>query len=249
MQISAIKTHKITEKDSDIFEILNAYLPETLPDNSVVAVTSKIVAICEGRMVKMEGANKDELIKQESQFYIPREKNKYNICVTITNNTFVASAGIDESNANGNYILWPENPQESANKIREYLTQKYGVGHVGVIITDSKTTPLRWGVTAIAIGFSGFEPLVDYIGKDDLFGRKFVFETMSVMDNLASAASFVMGEGSEQTPLSIITDIPHIQFTGKNPTQEEVDRLRISMDEDLYGEILKNAPWEKGGKE
>lgn len=249
MQINGIKTHKITEEDKDIFEILTKYLPENLPDNSVIAVTSKIVAICEGRLVKIEGVDKDTLIKQESQFYIPREKNKYNICVTITNNTFVASAGIDESNANGNYILWPKNPQDSANKIREYLTQKYGIEHIGVIITDSKTTPLRWGVTAIAIGFSGFEPLVDYIGKDDLFGRKFVFETMSVMDNLASAASFVMGEGSEQTPIAIISDIPHIQFTGKDPTQEEVDRLRISLDEDLYGEILKNAPWEKGGKE
>lgn len=254
MKVIAVKTHKITDKDRDLFNVLDKYITH-LEERSVVAVTSKIVAITEGSVVKVEDADlpagrqvKDELIKKSSQYYIPREKNKYNIMVTITDNTFIASAGIDESNANGNYILWPKNAQESANKIRKYLVNKFGKKNIGVIITDSKTTPLRWGVTAIAIAFSGFEPLVSYIGKKDLFGREFVFETMSVIDSLATAASFTMGEGAEQTPLAVITDIPHIEFTGKNPTKEELDSLKLTLDEDLYGQLLKNAPWEKGKK-
>lgn len=243
MKVTAVKTHKITTSDK-LFDILNKYITE-LEENSVVAVTSKIVSITEGRVIKTEDADKDELIRQESQYYIPREKNKYNIMVTIANNTFIASAGIDESNANGHYILWPKNPQESANKIREHLVKKFGVENIGVIITDSKTTPLRWGVTAIAIGYCGFEPLIDYIGKEDLFGRKFVFEKMSVIDNFASAAAVVMGEGNEQTPLVLISDIPFVNFKDENPKEDE---LKISLEEDLYGLILKGASWKKGNK-
>ena len=244
MIVVPVKTHKISTSDK-LFGILDKYITE-LSENSVVAVTSKIVSITQGRVVKMEDADKDELIKQESQYYLPREENPYHVSLTITNNTLIASAGIDESNADGNYVLWPENPQNSANKIREHLQQKFKLKNVGVIITDSKTTPLRWGVTAIAIAYSGFEPLIDYIGKEDLFGRKFVFEKMSVIDNFASAAAVVMGEGAEQTPIAIFTDIPFVRFVEANPTGEE---LKISLEEDLYGTILKNAPWKKGGRE
>ena len=246
MKVIPVKTHKISPNE-DLLGILDKYITE-LPDKSVVAVTSKIVATSEGRVVRIEDADKDELIKQESQYYLPREANPYRVSLTITNNTLIAGAGIDESNANGNYILWPKNAQDSANKIREHLVEKSGKENIGVIITDSKTTPLRWGVTAISIAFSGFEPLIDYIGTEDLFGRKFVFETMSVMDNLASAAAFVMGEGSEQTPISIISDIPHIVFTRRNPTQQELDKLKISVEEDLYSPIIQKADWKRGDK-
>ncbi len=246
MIVNSVKTHKITLQDK-LFDILDKYILD-LPDNCVVAVTSKIVSITEGRVIKMEGTDKDELIKSQSQYFLPRETNPYHVSLTITENNLIASAGIDESNANGYYLLWPEKPQESANKIREHLVKKFGVENIGVIITDSKTTPMRWGVTAIAIAFSGIEPIVSYIGKKDLFGREFVFETMSVIDNLASAAAFVMGEGAEQTPMAVITDIPHIQFTKRNPTQEELEKLRISVEEDLYSPILEKAPWEKGDK-
>ncbi len=243
MKVTPVKTHKISSQES-LFGILDKYIAE-LPENSVVAVTSKIVSITEGRVVKEEGTDKDELIKQESQYYLPREENPYHVSLTITNNTLIASAGIDESNANGNYVLWPQNPQQSANEIREHLSSKFGIKNLGVIITDSKTTPLRWGVTAIAIAYSGIDPLMDYIGKEDLFGRKFVFEKMSIIDNFASAAAVVMGEGNEQTPIAVITDIPFVKFTDKKPPPDE---LKISLDEDLYGPILKSVPWNRGNK-
>lgn len=248
MQVTAIKTHKITEKDTDILKILDQYLPAELPENSVVAVTSKIVSIAEGRMVKMESADKDDLIKRESQYYLPREKNKYNVSLTITRNILSASAGIDESNSNGYYVLWPKDPQKSANDIRKFLQKKFSLKHVGVVITDSKTTPMRWGVTGIAISHSGFLSLNDPIGKPDLFGRPIVHTMINVMDSLAEAAVYIMGERREQTPIAIIRDIPHIVFRKGNPAKKELDKLKITIDDDLYGEFLKNAPWEKGGK-
>ncbi|HSX40038.1 MAG TPA: coenzyme F420-0:L-glutamate ligase [Candidatus Saccharimonadales bacterium] len=258
MIVAPVRTHKITQKDTDLFKILDKYLP-SLQEKSVVAVTSKIVAICEGRIVSVQNTNpaftkssgeakKDELIKKESQLYLPRQKNKYNVSLTIANNILAASAGIDESNANGFYVLWPQNPQKSAEDVRKYLQKKFNLKNLGVIITDSRTTPLRWGVTAISIGFSGFLPLKDYIGTPDLFGRTFMFEKMSIVDNLASAASLVMGEGAEQTPIAVCCEIPNIEFIDKAFSKKELEDLQISIDDDLYGEFLKNADWEKGLK-
>lgn len=248
MKINSVKTHAITKEDTDIFKILDTYITD-FKENSILAVTSKIVSITEGSIVPMDSIDKDILIKQESQYFIPRSKNPYNVSFSVVNNTLSAGAGIDESNGNGYYILWPKNAHESANGIRAYLQKRFSLNNVGVIITDSRTTPMRWGVTAISIGYSGFKPLIDYIGEPDIFGRPFVFEKLSVIDNLASASSLVMGEGKEQTPLATITDIPFVEFVKHNPTKEEIKSLQISMEEDLYGPFLKSATWEKGDKE
>ncbi len=257
MIVTSVKTHKITAQDQDIFKILDKYLPE-LEEKSIIAITSKIVSICEGRIVKIgQGSRaclrrqgswgqKDELIEREAQYFLPRSENKYNVSLTITNNTLVATAGIDESNGDGYYILWPKNPQKTANEVREYLQKIREVREVGVIITDSKTSPLRWGVTAIAVAYSGFLPLENYIGKPDLFGRKFEFEQMSIIDNLACAVAVVMGEGSEQTPMAVITDVPNVQFQDRNPTEKELEELKINIDDDLYGPFLKNVKWKRG---
>lgn len=245
MKVTAIKTHKITTSDRDLFAILDKYLSK-LEEKSVLAITSKIVSITEGRLVKMEGTDKDKLIEQESRLYLPRSQNPYNVSFTITNNILAATAGIDESNGNGYYILWPRNPQESVNKIREYLKKKFKIKNVGVIITDSKTSPLRWGVTSIALSYSGFKPLKDYIGREDLFGRSFEFEKLSVVDSLSAAASVVMGEGAEQTPIAVINDLPFVEFQDRNPTEKELKDLVISPEEDIFGPFLKNAQWKKG---
>lgn len=247
MKVTAIKTHKITTKDNDIFKILDTYIVG-LEEKSVVAITSKIVSICEGRVVAIENGNKDELIKQESQWYLPRANNKYNVSFAINNNILAAGAGIDESNGNGYYVLWPKNPQKCANDIRAFLRKKFGIRNLGVILTDSKTTPLRWGVTGIAIAHSGFLALHDYIGAPDIFGRPFQYEKVNVMDSLAGSCVYVMGEGNEQTPLSILEDIPYVQFSMTDPSREELEALKIGLEDDLYGTFLKNAPWKKGKK-
>lgn len=247
MQVKTIKTHKITKSDKDIFEILDKYLAE-FSENSILVVTSKIISITERRIVPVGNSNKDELVEKESEYFLPKEENKYGFHLTITQNLLIPAAGIDESNGNGYYILWPENPQESANKIREYLVKRFNIKHAGVIITDSKTTPLRWGTTGVAIAYSGFRPLNNYIGKKDLFNREMRVTTSNVMDGLAAAAVVVMGEGQEQTPLATISEIPNVEFQDRNPTSEEVKDLKIDLDTDVYSSILKRAPWKKGEK-
>jgi len=245
MKVTAIKTHKVTANDHNLIKILDKYLPR-LEEKSILAITSKIVSITEGRLVKMDGVDKDELIRQEAQFYLPRPKNQYNVSFAIARGILAASAGIDESNANGYYVLWPKDPQKTANDVRRYLKRRFSLKNVGMIITDSKTTPMRWGVTSIALAYSGFKSLKDYIGKEDLFGRKFEFEKLSIIDSLATSASVTMGEGSEQTPLAIISDIPFVDFQDKNPTKKELKELEITVDIDIYGPFLKNVQWKKG---
>lgn len=245
MKVVAIRTHKITASDQSLLKILDKYLLK-LEDRSILAITSKIVSITEGRLVKMDSVDKDELIKQEAQFYLPRSQNRYNVSLTITRNMLAATAGIDESNANGYYILWPKDPQATVNSVRAYLKKRFKIKNVGVIITDSKTSPLRWGVTSIALAYSGFASLKDYIGSKDLFGRKFEFEKLSIIDSLAGAASVVMGEGAEQTPLAVISDLPFVEFQDRNPSQKELNGLKIKIDEDLYGPFLQNVKWIKG---
>jgi dihydrofolate synthase / folylpolyglutamate synthase len=247
MIVNAIKTHKITSEDSDLFKILDQYI-EKIEENSVLAVTSKIVSITEGQLVPMDSSDKDELIKQESEYFLPRSENKYNVSFSIRNNMLVVSAGIDESNGNGFYILWPKNAQDSANKIRKYLRIKFKLKNLGVIITDSRTTPLRWGVTGAAIAYSGFKPLKDYIGSPDLFGRAIEHTKLNIADALATSAALVMGEAEESTPIAVIKEIPMVEFIENDPTKEELKELKIKMEDDLYYLLLKNAPWQKGGR-
>lgn len=247
MKVAAVKTHKITKSDHDLFVILVKYLPK-IEEGSIVAVTSKIVSICEGRIVPVEGTDKDQLIKQEADLYLPREENRYNLFLTIRDNLLGISAGIDESNANGYYVLWPKDSQTTANKIREYLTFRFNLKNVGVIITDSKTTPLRWGVTGAALAHSGFSALNDMIGTPDIFGRVLKMTKVSVLDGLAASAVLAMGEGAEQTPISLISDVPFVQFQDRNPTEKELAELKIDIEDDVYAPLLKGVHWRKGGK-
>lgn len=247
MKVTGIRTNVITKGDS-IEDVLQTYLPEKLEEKTVIAITSKIVSICEGQLIKIEDADKDELIKQESQWYLPRKINKYNISYAIVHNFLVGGAGIDESNGNGSYILWPKDPQKSANNAREFLQKKYKLKHIGVIITDSKANPLRWGVTAASIAYSGFKVLKNYIGTPDIFGRPFTFETLNIADALAASAGIVMGEGAEQTPLAVIEGIPHIEFQDRNPTEKEIKELKIEPEDDIYAPLLTSVTWLKGKK-
>lgn len=246
MRVTSIKTDKLSPP---IAEPLTKVLDSTISsfqEKSILVVTSKIVSICEGRVVKVGNIDKHALIEKESEFYLPASKSKYDLMLTIHNNLMVPSAGVDESNGNGYYILWPENPQKSANAIREYVMNRFAVTKVGVIITDSHTSPLRWGTTGVSIAFSGFEPLRNYIGSPDIFGRKLQMTKANVVDALAVSAVLVMGEGSEQTPLAVISDIPFVKFQNRNPTEEELGNLKIDIEDDVYAPVLTSVDWKKG---
>jgi dihydrofolate synthase / folylpolyglutamate synthase len=69
---------------------------------------------------------------------------------------------------------------------------------------------------------------------------------VNVVDALAAAAVLVMGEGSEQTPLAIISDLPFVTFYDRDPSMEELQQLRIAIDDDLYGPLLTSVRWRKG---
>lgn len=245
MKITGIKTDIIRVGEHTLASFLDAYVPE-LREGSVVAFATKVISVCEGRVVPLEGNEKDALIKQETSYYLPSHTNPYNVTLSITHNLMVASGGIDESNAGDNYVLWPKDLQASVNAIREHLAAKFKLQKLGVILTDSTTRPFQWGTTGLGIAYSGFKPLKSYIGTPDIYGREFKFHQNNIMNGLAAAAVVVMGEGNEQTPLAIIEDVPFVEFVPRNPTTEELAQLRISLEEDLYSLLLKNAPWEKG---
>jgi putative folate metabolism gamma-glutamate ligase len=243
VKISALHTHKISHLDTDLLAILDRYVP-ALGEGSVVAITSKIVALAEGRSMPMAGADKKQLIAEEADYLLPA--NAYGVYLTLTRGLLIATAGIDESNSDGRFVLWPSDPQRTANAVRAHLAQRFGLEKVGVILTDSKTSPLRIGVTGIALAHSGFLALNDLVGTPDLFGRALRMTKVNVTDALATAAVLVMGEGNEQTPLAVIEGASFVRFQDRDPSAAELAQLRVEPEDDLYAALLTSAPWQRG---
>lgn len=246
MHISALHT-PIVEANDDLFALLDAAFP-VLPERSVVVVTSKIISLCEGRVVPIGTVSKEALVAQEADKYISMGNSKYGVMLTVIRNQMFANAGIDESNSNGNYVLWPEDPQRSANEIWQHLRKKTGVKELGVIVSDSRVAPLYWGTLGAGIAHCGFRALNSKISVPDLFGRELKFTQVSVLQGVAAAAVLEMGESNEQTPLALVTEIKEITFQDREPTVEELDALKIEIEDDLYAPILTKAEWQTGKK-
>jgi putative folate metabolism gamma-glutamate ligase len=245
MRVQALKTHRITE-DRDLHALLDRYVP-VLEEKSVLAITSKIVSICQGRMVPVGTVDKQALVEREADLYLPPSSSQYHISLTIKEHLLIPMAGVDESNAQGQYVLWPRDAQDVANRVRAHLQERFALQHLGVLITDSKTTPLRWGVTGTAIAHSGFLAVNDYRGHPDIFGRPLQMTTVDVADALAAAAVLVMGEADEQTPLALLEDLPFVCFQEHDPSPEELELRWIDMQDDLYAPLLQSVDWQKGG--
>jgi F420-0:gamma-glutamyl ligase len=227
---------------------LNELLAESiknLPECSIVAISSKVAALCENRVVPHEQATREDLIGREAEYYLDESFSQYGYHFTITSGTLVASAGIDESNGGGDWILWPKNPFESAKLAQDFLRQHFGVNNLGVIITDSVSSPLRRGTKGEMLAWSGFEAVNNYVGQPDLFGREFKMEMSGIGTSLAVAANVVMGEGAERTPIAPISDIPFVKFVDHNPTHDEINFAFVPFDEDLFMPFLKTMPWRK----
>jgi F420-0:gamma-glutamyl ligase len=249
MKATAYKTPLVKSGD-DLFQIIAQSLPK-VPERSILVVASKIVSTCEGRFVpKITGTKeeKHDLVKKEAELYLDPHSSKYNIMMTVKRNWMFANAGIDESNADDQYILWPSDPQKAVNEMWQFLREHYRVKEVGVTMSDSASLPLNWGVTGHAIAYCGFNPLKSYIGKPDLFGRIMQMEQVSVMQSVTVAATFEMGEGDESTPLGLVTELPkNIEFQDHVPTAQELAQQKISLEDDIFGPILTKAEWKKGG--
>jgi len=247
MIVRPVKTNKILPGKKSIYDVLDETVTK-LEERSVLVITSKIVSLCEGRIIPSLGNDKDNLVKEQSDFFLPRRFNKWSFELTITRRTLVMSAGIDESNSGGDYyVLWPKDPQKSVNDIWEYLRDKHKLKKLGVIMTDSTCTPLRWGTTGVAIAYCGFKPKNSYIGQPDVFGRKLKVSQSNIAGGLAAAAVLCMGEGNEQTPLALITETSFAQFQDRAPSQQELDGYFIAdSDEDVFAPMLKAVNWQKG---
>jgi len=213
MQFIPIKTRILTPPQDDLYAVLDEYLTDVI-EGDIILVSSKVIAIGEGRCVAKTDATKAELVDDTADVVIPRPY--WNSPLTIVHNTFLGAAGIDESNGNGYYVLLPSDVFKSAEAIYTYLCTKHQVKNIGVIITDSRSLPFRYGATGVALAWWGMEPLQDHIGRRDLFGRKIEVERSNLVDGLAAGATVIAGEVDECIPVVIARGVPNVIYVTGN---------------------------------
>lgn len=221
----------------DLADILIESIREahlSLEDNDILVLAQKIVSKSEGRQVNLatitpsdqandlaKKSQKDprlvELILQESREILRVRPGT--IIVEHRLGFICASAGIDQSNVDaieskkkisepdGWVLLLPKNPDRSALEIRRRLKLLTNL-RLGVMIIDSHGRPWRHGVVGTCIGLSGVPGVVDARGKPDLFGYRLRITFIAAADELAAAASLVMGEAAEGTPAVIVRGFP-----------------------------------------
>jgi coenzyme F420-0:L-glutamate ligase / coenzyme F420-1:gamma-L-glutamate ligase len=130
----------------------------------------------------------------------------------------MANAGIDESNIDHSrrphrVLLLPRDPDGTCAEIKHAMDSEFGVS-IGVIINDSFGRPWRNGVVGVALGCAGLPALAILVGQPDLFGRPLQITEVAVADELAAAASILMGQGAEGAP------VVHIRgYTGDAPNK------------------------------
>lgn len=201
----------------------------------VVVVTSKIVSLAENCLVPRESvADKAELVRREADVFMG--EIGHGSFLTVKQGLLIPSAGIDESNSeSGEFILFPVDPFASAERLRKELAKAWGVRDLGVVITDSHTSPLRRGVTGICLSYAGFKALRSLVGQKDLFGRELRMTQMNLADGLAATAVMMMGEGSECQPLAVIENAP-VAFADQSDRAD----LQMPLEEDLYYPLLRS---------
>lgn len=242
MNVVAIKTALVRPGES-MFDLLGCAL-SALHEGDILAITSKVLSICQQRLIPISDiASKYALIQQHAQATLTESEACHGTHLTITCDRLIPSAGIDESNGDDHYVLYPENLQTTTEALWHHLRNKHNIKQLGVIITDSHITPLRKGVTGTSLSWCGFEPLYDYIGKPDLFNKPLHLTQINLLDALATTAVLVMGEGNEQTPIALIQQAPKITFVDRIPTYTELQSLKIALADDLFAPLLKSVTW------
>ncbi len=228
---------------TDIFsvgDVLEDFIVRSVPkefirEGIILAITSKIISLAEGAVVPRDGISKGDLIRRESDEFLG--ETLFGVSLTIKHGILIPSAGIDESNsATGDFILFPKDPYASARKLHEELSRRWGIREWGLVVTDSHTQPLRKGVTGIGLAHWGFKATKDLIGSQDHFGREAKMTHVNVLDAIAVAAVYRMGEIAERCPLAIVYG-SGAEFTASS----SADEIQISLDEDLYGTLIRNA--------
>lgn len=233
-QFIPIKTRRLNPPQDDLWAALIAtdFHPQ---DGDMVVITSKVVAIDEGRTALKSKHTKDDLVPLDADAYIRREKHAYGFELSIIHHALISSAGIDGSNGGDYWTLLPKDPFASAKKWRQKMCAHFGITNLGVVITDSHCIPMRRGVIDISIGFAGFNPLKDHRGDPDLFGQPLKVTLGNAVDSLAAATGWVMGQADESTPVVIVRGWPNIVFDAQTNYRPE---FLIKPEDDVFTILL-----------
>lgn len=192
-----------------------------LQDADILVLAQKIISKSEGRLIDLSTVNPSALaieyakiLDKDARFIqtVLGESDEIlrvapNALVVVHKLGFVISnAGVDQSNVDhgddesGKVLLLPENPDRSAKLLKAELDRMFGV-NIGVVINDSTGRPWRRGVTGMALGAAGVPSLRRLAGHRDLFGRPLRFTDHAAADEIASAASLLMGQADEGLPI------------------------------------------------
>ena len=173
-------------------------------DNDVLVVTQKIVSKSEGMVRDLEKISFKELLQEETIRVI---RKRGDLVIAQTKHGYIcANAGIDKSNVENNFaLLLPNDPNKSAHSIRKKLENRFQI-KLAVIISDTFGRAWRKGQVNFAIGSSGINPLVNYIGTFDTFNNELHATEIAIIDELSSAAELVM-EKSINVPVAIIRGV------------------------------------------
>ena len=240
LQIIPVNFEKEIESDDDLVDFVLE--SSEIHDGDILVFSQKIVSKNEGRILSLSSVNpsllangiassycKDprlvELILSESKRIVRMENG---IIIVETNHGFVcANAGIDESNVQDGYVtLLPDDPDKSANLLKDRIKQKTGK-HIAVIISDTFGRPFRLGQTDVAIGIAGLEPILDYNGMPDTFGKIMQVTAIAIADEICSASELVMGK-VEKSPIAIIRNYTFSSSTAK------IQKILRSDHDDLF---------------
>ena len=215
----------------DIEALVMGAVGETLRRGDVLVVTHKIMSKAEGRLVDLKTVEPSALAKEYAARWgkdprqievVFRESRRIvrmdrGVVISETRHGFVcANAGVDASNVPGEdtVCLLPIDPDRSAATLREALHRRLGV-EAAVVVSDSFGRAWRFGITDVAIGVSGMNPLADYRGQNDPHGYPMEASILAVADELAAAAELVMGK-TDGVPLAIVRgyEYPRGEGTG-----------------------------------
>lgn len=231
--ITPLKNIPLIRQGDSLADILVDSIQDStiqLENNDILVIAQKIVSKSEGRIVNLatvtpsekaiELAQKTEkdarvvqLMLQESNEIV---RTRIGAIIVEHKLGFVcANAGIDHSNVAGDgseseeyVLLLPEDPDASAKALRDQIKQKTDI-NVGVMIIDSHGRAWRNGTVGVCIGLSGIPAMIDERGWKDLFGYTLKITIVGVADELAAAASLMMGQASEGIPAVHVRGFPY----------------------------------------
>ena len=212
--------------EHSLFTFFCEYFSKNISEYSVLVISSKLVALAQGRTSSSEIS---ELVERESQKILGKTGDFF---LTEADGIVIPNAGIDSSNSQaGVKILWPESPQQFADDFRKKLQKTFRVKDIGVVISDSRITPRRRGTTGLSLAWSGISGVYDVRGKSDIYGRKLEVSTVNIADNVVSGSEILMGQADEKIPFVLVENFPEKFFTEK---KQNPQNAVISEEEDLF---------------